>query len=285
VHGTIGSAASWRLVAPLLESRFAVVTMDRRGRGESTDGTADYSADLDASDVRAVIAELGEPVHLVGHSYGAVVVLHVATDNPAVRSLTLYEPMLAWDRLPLALETAAQRLEELARSGDAPAAAGHWLRTLVAIGLFEAHEVDALMANPEVWQRFVAAVPTVPREVRAGRTNRPLCARSRRGSACRCSASWASGRAFPPCCTDRRAGARAARGPTRDHSRSGAHGDRVRAGCGSFTRRGVRRRGRRRRREMTRRVSFDFGGRSSTAAGRLAAGEENSAGAGHSAGR
>ena len=47
----------------------------------------------EAAPVRSLMGRLDEPVHLVGHSYGGAVALHVARTRPErVRSLTLVEP-------------------------------------------------------------------------------------------------------------------------------------------------------------------------------------------------
>ena len=43
--------------------------------------------------MRSVLGRLGEPVHLIGHSYGGAVALHIARTRPEMlRSLTLIEP-------------------------------------------------------------------------------------------------------------------------------------------------------------------------------------------------
>jgi pimeloyl-ACP methyl ester carboxylesterase len=62
---------------------------DRRGYGASAGtGRADFA--VDANDITAL---LHDGAHLVGHSYGAVVVLLVAARHPeAVRTLTVVEP-------------------------------------------------------------------------------------------------------------------------------------------------------------------------------------------------
>jgi pimeloyl-ACP methyl ester carboxylesterase len=123
VHGTTGAGASWALVTPHLEDRFTVVTMDRRGRGESGDGTG-YSLDLEADDVAAVVDAVGGGVHVVGHSFGARIVPLAAMRTGGVRSLMLYEPPLALQHMPDGL---VDRVEELVRAGDPDAAADAFL--------------------------------------------------------------------------------------------------------------------------------------------------------------
>lgn len=69
---------------------------DRRGRGRSEDGAA-YALEREVEDLHAVLRHVGEPAHLVGHSFGARVCL-AAAPEAELRSLTLYEPPIALDR-------------------------------------------------------------------------------------------------------------------------------------------------------------------------------------------
>lgn len=91
VHGTAADHRRWAPVLPSFEQRFTVCAVDRRGRGSSGD-TAGYSVEREFDDVAAVVESLGEQVHLLGHSYGALCALEAALRTPDVRSLTLYEP-------------------------------------------------------------------------------------------------------------------------------------------------------------------------------------------------
>lgn len=160
VHGTTASAASWALVVPLLLERFTVVAMDRRGRGASGDGE-DYSLDLEADDLAAVIDAIGEPVHLVGHSFGARVALLVAARSDRLRSLVIYEPPIAVQHGPADL---ADRAEALMRDGDRDAAAELFLTEAAASS---AEEIAILRSLAPVWERITSGVPTAPREVRS----------------------------------------------------------------------------------------------------------------------
>ena len=89
VHGVVlGGRESWRAQRPLTE-RWTLIAPDRPGHGRSPDARQDFEAEA------ALVADqlLGEPVHLVGHSYGAIVAMLAAAKRlPAVRSLTLIEP-------------------------------------------------------------------------------------------------------------------------------------------------------------------------------------------------
>jgi pimeloyl-ACP methyl ester carboxylesterase len=76
---------------PLRCAGYRVLAMDRRGYGASPDiDRSDYA--VDAEDIAALLAEEGG-AHLVGHSYGGVVVMLAAALVPdSVKSLTLIEP-------------------------------------------------------------------------------------------------------------------------------------------------------------------------------------------------
>jgi pimeloyl-ACP methyl ester carboxylesterase len=57
-------------------------------------GRGAFTLSKEAAPIHSLIARLGEPVHLVGHSYGGAVALHIALTRPElVQSLTLIEPV------------------------------------------------------------------------------------------------------------------------------------------------------------------------------------------------
>jgi pimeloyl-ACP methyl ester carboxylesterase len=95
VLGALNSRKSGARLAKLLASRFAVVSYDRRGRGDSTD-TAPYSPQREVEDVAALIRAVGGPVCLYGHSSGAAVALEAAIKlRKQVRRLAIYEAPFA----------------------------------------------------------------------------------------------------------------------------------------------------------------------------------------------
>jgi pimeloyl-ACP methyl ester carboxylesterase len=57
-----------------LEKYFTVYAVDRRGRGESGDGS-NYAIEREFDDVAAVVDPIGNGVDLLGHSFGAVCAL------------------------------------------------------------------------------------------------------------------------------------------------------------------------------------------------------------------
>jgi pimeloyl-ACP methyl ester carboxylesterase len=68
-HGMWDHARSFAVLGPLLADRYRVVALDARGHGDS--GWADaYGWGADIHDLINVVASVGRPVHLVGHSKG-----------------------------------------------------------------------------------------------------------------------------------------------------------------------------------------------------------------------
>ncbi len=85
VHGVGSSSHIWDLTAPLLaEKALRVVALDQRGHGESDQPESGYDFDSIVADLAGFIAALGlaEPAVLVGHSWGASVVLHFGVAHP-----------------------------------------------------------------------------------------------------------------------------------------------------------------------------------------------------------
>src|SRR5436190_23701161 len=82
VHGAFSDhKTNWEFVLPF-SRRFTVYAIARRGRGE-TDAPKQRSLEDEALDVAALIRSIGEPVVLLGHSYGAHVALGAASLVPS----------------------------------------------------------------------------------------------------------------------------------------------------------------------------------------------------------
>ncbi|TDW83829.1 MULTISPECIES: alpha/beta fold hydrolase [Kribbella] len=78
VHGAFAESASWNGVVERLRAR-SIETVAVANPLRSLEGDAQY--------VRDVIAGIGKPVVLVGHSYGGMVITQAAADNDAVKAL------------------------------------------------------------------------------------------------------------------------------------------------------------------------------------------------------
>lgn len=160
VHGTGTSGADWTFVQPHLQDRFAMIAMDRRGRGRSGDA-AEYSMDREAEDILAVLDATGAEL-LVGHSYGALCSTLAAGRTDRLRRIVLYEP-------PIGV-----RAEFLAGVEEAVARGAHdevLERFLSAAGVRD-RELEAIRSSP-AWPVLLDAVPAIPRELSAGSEWKP----------------------------------------------------------------------------------------------------------------
>ena len=84
LHCSGSSGAQWRSLIERLASRYRVIAPDLMPYG---------SLARAAAPIRSILGRLSAPAHLVGHSYGGGLALHVARTRPErLSSLTLVEP-------------------------------------------------------------------------------------------------------------------------------------------------------------------------------------------------
>lgn len=159
VHGSFSDhVTNWSFVANDLAERFTVHAVARRGRG-ATDATDDHDILDEGRDVAAVIRAVGEPVFLLGHSYGALVALAAAAEVPnRVRKLVLYEPPVPGTGAELLAQ-----MEEHGRKGDWDGVAATFFGEVLSV---PAEELEALRES-EAWSSIVADSPPSLEEVRA----------------------------------------------------------------------------------------------------------------------
>ncbi|MGY4197797.1 alpha/beta fold hydrolase [Bradyrhizobium sp. USDA 4520] len=96
VPGSWASVAAWHGIVTALGGRFRTVTTSLPGYGGTRESRTlgDTSINRQAEVVEAVVRRAGAPVHLVGHSLGALACLDVALCGLApLMSLTLIEPV------------------------------------------------------------------------------------------------------------------------------------------------------------------------------------------------
>ena len=162
VHGAAADRSRWSPVLPALEERFTVYAIDRRGRGGSGDADG-YAIEREYEDVAAVVDSLGEPVNLLGHSYGALCALEAALLTWNVRKLVLYDPGIEVAAQEIYPHEVIERLEALLEAGDR---AGIVVTTMREVAGLPPEVVEYMRSQP-VWQARVAAAHTIPRELRA----------------------------------------------------------------------------------------------------------------------
>jgi pimeloyl-ACP methyl ester carboxylesterase len=177
VHGATADHTTWRSLGPVLEPRFRLLAVDRRGRGASGDGP-EYSIEREYEDL-AVVAndaadEAGAPVDVIGHSYGGRCALGAALLTPSIGRLVVYEgapsPPGASDLggelrrgggsgyRPAGAE---RRIAELIEAGDRDAALETFMREIVRM---PPADLAAFRADP-IWPVRAAAVGTTLREL------------------------------------------------------------------------------------------------------------------------
>jgi pimeloyl-ACP methyl ester carboxylesterase len=159
VHGTTADHTRWSRLLPELEPHFTVYAIDRRGRGGSGDA-AEYDIAREFEDVAAVIDAIGEPVFLLGHSYGAICSLEASLLTDKVRRLILYEPPIPIGE-PVYPLGVPGRIQALVDAGDRETALEVFFREVVRMPEREFEVYRTLPA----WQARVTLAPTIPREL------------------------------------------------------------------------------------------------------------------------
>ena len=95
VHGATADHTTWRAAGPRLAASRRTFAMDRRGRGDSGDGST-YSIELEFGD-GAAAAEAGAratgsaAVDVAGPSYGGRCALGASLRTPSIRRVVVYE--------------------------------------------------------------------------------------------------------------------------------------------------------------------------------------------------
>ena len=96
LHSSGSSRAQWRALIDRLSRDFRVLAPDLYGYGATGawPSQAPFTLEDEAQIVLTLLERCGEPAHLVGHSYGGAVALHVARKRgDLVRSLAVIEPV------------------------------------------------------------------------------------------------------------------------------------------------------------------------------------------------
>jgi pimeloyl-ACP methyl ester carboxylesterase len=173
VVGAFNDRATGAPLAAALQDRFAIITYDRRGRGDSGD-TPPYAVEREVEDIEALVEEAGGSVSVFGYSSGAVLALMAAARGLAIPKLALYEPPVTADgargRLRGDLAERLSGLVEADQRGDAVAlfqTEGVGLPADVVAQLRQAPFWPALeaMAHTLVYETKILGDGTLPTEL------------------------------------------------------------------------------------------------------------------------
>lgn len=163
VHGGMTQLEAWAPAWELLQERWQVTAMDRRGRGRSGDAPG-YAIDAEYDDVAAVTgalaAEHGGPVDVLGHSYGATCVLGAAARGAPFRRVVLYEPAAQ----QTVSEDWVRRASAMASGGRAGHAMFSFLTEIVGL---TREQVGELATRPLAYDVRAIVRDTLPREATA----------------------------------------------------------------------------------------------------------------------
>jgi pimeloyl-ACP methyl ester carboxylesterase len=163
VHGAGADHTRWATILPALEERFTVHALDRPGRGASGDAGS-YAIEREFDDVAATVDAIGEPVDVLGHSYGVLCALEAALRTTKIRKLVLYEPAIPIP--PGARLTSPEHIaaiEARVDAGDRDGALEVLFRGVLGV---PPDQIAGLRASP-AWRSRIAAAHTLARELRA----------------------------------------------------------------------------------------------------------------------
>jgi lipase len=125
LHSGVGSAAEWRDVFARWPTGYRLIAIDAFGSGSGPGLPGRRTVDDFADQVHAVMDHVGEPIHLVGFSWGGATTLHVAATAPTgLASVAVIEPeayslLTADDGPPFAtIREMRDRWRARVRSGD-----------------------------------------------------------------------------------------------------------------------------------------------------------------------
>ncbi|MFC6992235.1 alpha/beta fold hydrolase [Haladaptatus sp. GCM10025707] len=159
VHGTTADHTRWEPIRSALEEHFTLYAIDRRGRGESGDAP-EYSLEREVEDVVAVVDSIGEPVVLLGHSYGALCSLEAALHTENVSKLVLYEPPFSPTGQVISSHETLEAIQALVDRNQNEQALVRFFEDVAGM---PPAEVDVLRRAPN-WPDRVAAAHTIARE-------------------------------------------------------------------------------------------------------------------------
>jgi len=93
VQGTMGTAYHFMQLAEALADTFTIYIPDRRGRGISGSGSADYNIQKEVEDLNALLTKTGTH-YVFGLSSGAIISLKATLTLPSIHKLAIFEPPL-----------------------------------------------------------------------------------------------------------------------------------------------------------------------------------------------
>jgi alpha-beta hydrolase superfamily lysophospholipase len=167
IGGAFNDRSTVAALAGTLAPYATAVAYDRRGRGDSGDGSQERggSGDIverEVEDLAAVIGHVGSHASVFGHSSGAVLGLEAAIRGLSIDRLAVYEPpYIPEGSRPRPAADLADQVAALVSDGRRDDAAALFLTGSVGM---PAGMVDAMQAS-DAWGRFSGLAHTLPADL------------------------------------------------------------------------------------------------------------------------
>ena len=157
VHGGLGDYRTWGGQMDEFAKNHRVIAYSRRfayPNKQIVNDSADYSVTPHSKDLAEFIKALNlEPVHLIGHSYGAFAALLTTIDHPElVRSLTLGDPpVVSLLPAPAQKDTTDEQVAEALANNEPEKAVSYFLGVVMGDSLYFSNlpqrDREIMMAN------------------------------------------------------------------------------------------------------------------------------------------
>ena len=157
--GALNAAQDWQLLADALAPHLTTYAVDRRGHGASGD-SPDHNIEREQEDIAAVLELAGPDAILLGHSYGGLVTLGLALEQPPA-AFILYEPPVPIHG-PIGGDAIAP-FEQAIAEGDLEHALTFGTQNFLQMP----EEAIKEFRRSPVWSVRASMTPTWAREVRA----------------------------------------------------------------------------------------------------------------------
>ncbi|MCD6030861.1 MAG: alpha/beta hydrolase fold protein [Thermomicrobiales bacterium] len=169
IHGDFGDGfETWGVACAQIGRRYRTIAVDRPGLGIALPPDTRFTVSSEAADLLRVPAEMGlDSFHLAGHSYGGLIALEMAAQQPGrIRSLHLIEPPL------LALLPEREDVREMARQvriiQAEHARTGDEATTEAFFAMIGAGHVPERLRGTDDWQRLCQHASRFARNEAAG---------------------------------------------------------------------------------------------------------------------
>src|SRR3954451_7501918 len=145
-------------LAEQLRDTFTVFSYDRRGRGESGAGVAEYDLEREVEDLVAVLGATGGPAHVLGVSSWAALALEAARCGAPIDRLVCYEaPFILDGSQPATDPRLPERVQQMVAEGRRGDAVSTFMKVVGAPAVFR-----VLMRLMPAWKQMTAVAHTLP---------------------------------------------------------------------------------------------------------------------------